>query len=93
MISPCRSCCGKLHFWVGTNDSYFLNLGVEYFQQETDKLTNPKANSTFDYVQGAGHYGAKLFPRGGTIGRITEMTKTMRDAAPHPKDKWWVHAD
>ena len=73
MISPCRSCCGKLHFWVGTNDSYFLNLGVEYFQQETDKLTNPKANSTFDYVQGAGHYGAKLFPRGGTIGRLTKI--------------------
>jgi hypothetical protein len=83
---------GKLHFWVGTGDDYFLNLGVQYFQQETDKLTNPKANFTFDYVQGAGHCGAGLFPRGGTIGRLTEMTRTMRDAAPHRKDKWW-HAD
>jgi hypothetical protein len=33
-----------------------------------------------------------LFPRGGNIGRLTEMTKTMRKAAPHRKDKWW-HAD
>ena len=83
---------GKLHYWVGTNDAYFLNLGVKYFQQESDKLTNPKANFSFDYVQGAGHCGADLFPRGGTIGRLTEMARTMRDAAPHPEDKWW-HAD
>jgi hypothetical protein len=73
---------GKLHYWVGTNDDYFLNLSVQYFQQETDKLTNPKANFTFDYVQGAGHCGRKLFPRGGTIGLLTEMTRAMREAAP-----------
>ena len=84
---------GKLHYWVGTNDDYFLNLGVQYFQQETDKLTNPKANFTFDYVQGAGHCGRKLFPRGGTIGLLTEMTRTMRDAAPKAEDKWWWPAD
>ena len=84
---------GKLHYWVGTNDDYFLNLGVQYFQQETDKLTNPKANFTFDYVQGAGHCGRKLFPRGGTIGLLTEMTRTMRDAAPKAEDKWWWPAN
>ena len=83
---------GKLHYWVGTNDSYFLNLGVQYFQQETDKLTNPKTYFTFDYIQGAGHCGAGLFPRGGTVGRLTEMTRTMRDAALHRKDKWWWNA-
>ena len=80
---------GKLHFWVGTGDNYFLNLGVQYFQQATDKLTDPKTNFTFDYVQGAGHCGAELFPRGGTIGRLIEMTKTMKDAAPKTKDRWW----
>jgi len=84
---------GKLHYWVGTNDDYFLNLGVQYFQQETDKLTNPKANFTFDYVQGAGHCGGKLFPRGGTIGLLTEMTRTMRNAAPKAEDKWWWPAN
>lgn len=84
---------GKLHFWVGTDDDYFLDRSVKYFQEETDKLTNPKANFTFDYVQGAGHCGAELFPRGGDIGRLIEMTRTIRDAAPHPKDKWWWHAD
>ncbi|HCS48613.1 MAG TPA: hypothetical protein DIW61_10290 [Candidatus Aminicenantes bacterium] len=84
---------GKLHFWVGTDDDYFLDRSVKYFQEETDKLTNPKANFTFDYVQGAGHCGAQLFPRGGAIGRLVEMTRTMREAAPHPKDKWWWHPD
>jgi hypothetical protein len=53
---------------------------------------NPKANFTFDYVQGAGHCGAGLFPRGGTIGRLTEMARAMRDAAFRREDKWWWHA-
>jgi len=38
---------GKLHCWAGTGDDFFLNLGVQYFQQETDKLTNPKTNFDF----------------------------------------------
>lgn len=80
---------GKLHYWVGTNDDFFLNLGVELFQQETDKLTNPRANFTFDYVQGAGHCGPGLFPRGGTIGLLIEMTRMMKDAAPKAEDGWW----
>ncbi len=84
---------GKLHYWVGTNDAYFLNLGVKYFQEETDKLANPKTDFTFDYVQGAGHCGADLFPRGGTIGRLTEMAQAMREAAPRSEDKWWWRAD
>ena len=78
---------GRFHCWVGTGDDYFLNLGVQYFQEQTDKLINPKSNFDFTYIEGAPH--VPPYPRGGTIGLLGDMTKTMRDAAPRSWDKWW----
>ncbi|HEY5168995.1 MAG TPA: alpha/beta hydrolase-fold protein, partial [Thermoleophilia bacterium] len=32
---------GKLHIWAGTKDAFFLNLGVESFQEHVAGLTSP----------------------------------------------------
>ena len=40
---------GRLFFFVGTADTYFLNDAVQLFQQNTDKLTNPQSHFSFQY--------------------------------------------
>jgi len=40
---------GRLFFFVGTADTYFLNDAVQLFQQNVEKLTDPAPNWSFDY--------------------------------------------
>lgn len=39
----------QLHVYVGDDDTYFLNLGVELFQEAVEQLDNPPANAEFVY--------------------------------------------
>ena len=43
---------GRLHVFVGTEDTYFLNNGVQLFEQKTGQLTSPKTG--FQFIYGAG---------------------------------------
>jgi hypothetical protein len=43
------SLAGKIHMYVGDMDNHYLNLAVYAMENEASKLTNPKANFTFDY--------------------------------------------
>ena len=41
---------GKIHMYVGDMDNHYLNLAIYIImEEEASKLTNPKANFTFDY--------------------------------------------
>ncbi|QUQ63952.1 alpha/beta hydrolase-fold protein [Kutzneria sp. CA-103260] len=46
---------GRLHVYVGTEDTYFLNNGVQLFEQKTDQLTSPKPDFQFIYGVGQPH--------------------------------------
>jgi hypothetical protein len=43
------SLAGKMHVYVGDMDNHYLNLAVYAMEAEAAKLTNPKANFTFEY--------------------------------------------
>jgi hypothetical protein len=43
------SLTGKLHVYCGDMDNYYLNLAVYRMEDASAKLTNPKANFTFEY--------------------------------------------
>jgi Putative esterase len=40
---------GRINFFVGTEDTFFLNDAVQMLQQNVAKLANPPANFTFTY--------------------------------------------
>ncbi len=44
-----RNLIGKLHFYVGDMDSYYLNLAVYRIQAVLSALKNPPAQATFAY--------------------------------------------
>ncbi len=39
----------QLHVYVGDDDTFFLNLGVELFQEAVEQLDNPSAEAEFVY--------------------------------------------
>lgn len=44
-----RDLAGKLHVYVGDMDNHYLNLAVYLMEEESARLTDPKANFTFEY--------------------------------------------
>ncbi|HEY5168743.1 MAG TPA: hypothetical protein VIK03_05035, partial [Thermoleophilia bacterium] len=81
---------GKLHIWAGTKDAFFLNLGVESFQEHVAGLTSPAPGFGITYVPNAGHvWWPEVGRGGGLLGILREMAKTMKDAAPSHGAAWW----
>ena len=46
---------GRMHIYVGSEDTYFLNNGVELFEQATGTLDSPSADFQFIYGFGQPH--------------------------------------
>lgn len=46
---------GRMHIYVGTEDTYFLNDSVEFFEQKTSALTSPAPDFQFIYGVGQPH--------------------------------------
>ena len=67
------SLAGKLHFYVGDMDSYYLNLAVYRLQDTLGSLENPSFDGTFSY----GH------PMKGHGIRPTTTGDMLRDMAAH----------
>lgn len=72
---------GKLHVYVGDMDNYYLNLGVYLMQQETAKLTNPKADFTFEYGRPMKPHGWQPFTNAELV-RIMDRYRTSRMTHP-----------
>jgi hypothetical protein len=46
---------GKLHIWMGTNDSYYLNNAMELLDNFLKSTTNPKSDAAITFECGEGH--------------------------------------
>ena len=46
---------GKLHIWMGTNDSYYLNNAMELLSNFLVGTTNPKSDAIITFECGEGH--------------------------------------
>jgi len=74
------SLAGKMHVYVGDMDNYYLNLGVYRMDDAASKLTNPRANFTFEY-------GRPMKPHGWqpmTNAELVRMMDTYHAAQPTP---------
>jgi len=69
---------GRLFFFVGTADTFFLNNAVQLFQQNTDELTDPATGWTFQYGLNQPHGWSPYT----TAQLITIMAQYMADQAP-----------
>jgi len=66
---------GKLHFFSGEQDEFFLNLGVYKFEEMLAQMSNPRANATFAYGR----------PKKGHNWHLTDFSQMVRDMAEHVK--------
>lgn len=71
------SLTGKMHVYVGDMDNYYLNLAVYLMEQETAKLTNPKADFTFEYGRPMKPHGWQPFTNAELV-RIIDRLRTGR---------------
>lgn len=69
---------GRMHFFVGTADTFFLNDAVQLFQHNTAKLTNPRTRFTFRYGINKPHGWSPYTPQQ----LITIMARYMAQQAP-----------
>ncbi len=65
---------GKMHVYVGDMDNHYLNLGVYLMELEASKLSDPKANFTFDYGRPMKPHGWQPF----TSAHLVELMDQFR---------------
>ncbi len=82
-----RNLTGKLHFYVGDMDSYYLNLAVYRIQEVLSALKNPPARATFAYgrpIKGHGWHPMTW------AALLEQMAKEVhRNAPPRESDGQW----
>jgi len=69
---------GKMHVYVGDMDNYYLNLATYRMEDTAAKLTNPRANFTFEY-------GRPMKPHGWqpmTNAELVRMMAKFRETHP-----------
>ena len=69
---------GRLQVYVGTEDTYFLNNGVEFFEQVTDQLSDPAPDFQFLYGVSQPHGWTPVT----TAELLTTMVAFVADHAP-----------
>ncbi len=74
---------GKLHVYVGTMDSYYLNDAVHLMQEAADSLRNPRADFTFDYGARAPHCWTGDHDHPNWAGSITAFQRFLPAMARH----------
>jgi hypothetical protein len=77
---------GKLHFFAGDMDDFYLNLAVYRFEEFLKSTTNPRSDATFTYgrpMKGHSWHAwtwAEL---------VRQMARHMRDRAPAGENLHW----
>ncbi len=79
---------GKLHFYVGDADTFYLDGAVHLLQDFMDKTTNPYYRGSFEYGERKPHcYGGNYDPAVGFNQHyIPEMVNQMELSAPKGAD-------
>ncbi len=83
-----RLLTGRMFFFVGTADTYFLNNAVRLFQQNTGMLTDPATDWSFDYGVDQPH-GYSPYTNQQLV---TIMAQYMASQAPHGHHPHWLPA-
>jgi hypothetical protein len=72
---------GKLHIWVGTQDTYYLNEGVKAFQDTVERLSASTDYATFTYGPGQPH---GYTPYASTQAMLTDIAAFITAHTPPP---------
>lgn len=67
---------GKLHFFAGEQDDFFLNLGVYNFEEMLGRMDNPRSQASFAYGR----------PKKGHNWHLTDFSEMVREMAVHIRD-------
>jgi hypothetical protein len=73
----------KLHIWVGTQDTYYLNEGVKAFQDTVERLSGSTDYATFTYGPGQPH---GYTPYASTQAMLTDIANWITAHAPTGPD-------
>ncbi|HEV2752186.1 MAG TPA: hypothetical protein VGV12_16805 [Gemmatimonadales bacterium] len=78
---------GKLHFFAGDMDNYYLNLGVYDFQNFVDSTANPHSDADFTYGRPLKGHGWHSFTWAEMVEKMAAAV--ARDAPPgEPTTAW-----
>ena len=80
---------GKLHFFAGRRDQYYLNVGVEHMQDFLESTRDPYYAGTFSYG-GRGGHGWSPFRSRGELIRVM-AAHVAKNAPPGKANKGWRH--
>jgi hypothetical protein len=72
---------GKIHVYVGTRDTYYLDLAVKLLQQSLETTNNPYYAGSFDYGPDQPHCytGEPELPA--RLGSLTATQRVMQQSA------------
>jgi len=85
---------GKLHFWVGEADTFYLDRAVHLLKDFMDKTRDPYYRGSFDFGVRKPHcYAGDIDPASGINQHyFPEMVKHMEETAPDGADlKTWKY--
>jgi hypothetical protein len=85
---------GKLHFWVGESDTFYLDRAVHLLKDFLDTTTDPYYRGTFEFGMRKPHcYAGDIDPAAGINQHYwPEMVKHMEQTAPAGADlKSWKY--
>ncbi len=85
---------GKLHFWVGESDTFYLDRAVHLLKDFLDTTTDPYYRGTFEFGMRKPHcYAGDIDPAAGINQHYwPEMVKHMEQTAPPGADlKSWKY--
>jgi hypothetical protein len=77
------SLAGKLNVYVGTQDTYYLNLGVDLFDKTVQTLSNPAPDAEFIYGQNQPHGYTPYTAQEWITLQVAEIN-SKRPAEPQP---------
>jgi len=78
---------GKIHFFCGDMDNFYLNLAVAQFEQFSKTTANPAMNATFEWGRPfKGHWWHPV----SFAETVKEMARQISANAPAEEDKGWL---
>jgi hypothetical protein len=79
---------GKLHFYAGDMDDFYLNLAVYRFEAFLESATNPESDAQFTYGRPMKGHGWHAYPWAELVRRVATH---VRERAPAGADMsaWW----
>ena len=78
---------GKLHFFAGRRDQFYLNIGVEHMQDFLESTRDPHYAGTFSYGGRGGHGWSPFKSRGELIRLMADHVQ--RNAPPGKASRTW----